>query len=86
MQYQGLRFRVQAGLVGKVYGGPFGVDAAFAEPLVGEPELLRGSDFLAFAGVEPPTVQVFPLEIPWTELATVVEPTRAFLDPALAGP
>ncbi len=62
MQYQGLRFRVQARLAAKVYGGPFGVDAAFAEPLVGDPELLRGSEFLAFAGVEPPTLLVYPLE------------------------
>ena len=37
MQYEGLRFRVQARLAGKVYGAPFGVDAAFAEPLAGEP-------------------------------------------------
>lgn len=165
MRYQGLRFRVQGRLAGKVYGGPFGVDAAFAEPLVGEPELLRGSDFLAFAGVEAAALLVYPLEthiaeklhaytlprsrpnsrvkdlpdlallgrvraieaqtlrdaldrtfvhravhpvptavpdppaawaapysrmarrdrLPWTELTAVVEATRAFLEPALAG-
>ncbi|MBW2256390.1 MAG: nucleotidyl transferase AbiEii/AbiGii toxin family protein [Deltaproteobacteria bacterium] len=62
MQYEELRFRVQARLAGKVYGGPFGVDVAFAEPLVGEPELLSGSGILEFAGVPPPTLRVYPLE------------------------
>jgi len=62
MRYQGLRFRVQARLAGKVYGGPFGVDAAFAEPLVGEPELVRASDFLAFAEIDAPMLRVYPLE------------------------
>ncbi len=62
MQYEGLRFRVQARLSGKDYGGPFGLDAAFDEPWVGEPELLRGSDFLDFVGVDPPLLRVYPLE------------------------
>jgi len=62
MQYQGLRFRVQARLAGKIFGGPFGLDAAFAEPMVGEPELVMGSDFLAFADVEAPRLRVYPLE------------------------
>ena len=39
MRYEGLRFRAQCWLAGKLYGGPFGVDAAFAEPMVGQPEL-----------------------------------------------
>ena len=62
MAYQGLRFRAQANLAGKIYGGAFGIDAAFAEPLHGEPELLTGSPFLAFAGIAPPSVRVYPLE------------------------
>ena len=62
MMYQGLRFRVQARLAGKRYGGPFGLDAAFAEPMVGEPELLSSSDLLAFAGVEAQPLRVYPLE------------------------
>ena len=62
MKYEGLRFRVQARLAGKTYGGPFGVDAAFAEPMVGEAEIMRGSDFLAFAGVQVPTLRVYPVE------------------------
>ncbi len=62
MQYEGLRFRVQARLAGRAYGGPFGLDAAFAEPMVGEPDQLRGSEFMAFAGVESPLLRVYPLE------------------------
>ena len=62
MTYEGLRFRVQARLAGKIYGGPFGVDAAFAEPMVGAPELVLGSDFLSFADIEPPVLRVYPLE------------------------
>ncbi len=62
MRYEGLRFRVQARMAGKVYGEPFGVDVAFAEPMVGHPELVAGSDFLGFAGVEAPRLRVYPLE------------------------
>jgi hypothetical protein len=62
MRYEGLRFRVQGRLAGKAYGGPFGVDAAFAEPMVGQPELLQGSDFLSFADVAPAMLRVYPLE------------------------
>jgi hypothetical protein len=62
MQYEGLRFRVQARLAGQTYGGPFGLDAAFAEPMVGKPDLLQGSEFLAFARVQSPMLRVYPLE------------------------
>ncbi len=62
MAYQGLRYRAQGYLAGKVYGAPFGIDVAFAEPLTGDPEIIRGSDFLAFAGIEPPMFRVYPLE------------------------
>lgn len=62
MTYDGRRFRVSASLAGRPYGGPFGVDAVYAEPMVGEPELLDGSDFLSFAGVERPQFAVYPIE------------------------
>lgn len=62
MQYEGLRFRVQARLAGKVYGAPFGVDAAFAEPITGQPEVIEGSDLLAFVGISAPELRVYPLE------------------------
>ena len=50
MVYEGLRFRAEGRLADKIYGRPFGVDVAFAEPLAGEPEQVRGAEWLAFAG------------------------------------
>lgn len=67
MRYEGLRFRVQTRLAGKVYGEPFGVDVAFAEPMVGQSEFVAGADFLGFAGVEAPRLRVYPLETHLTE-------------------
>jgi hypothetical protein len=62
MQYQGLRFRADARMAGRRYGGPFGLDVAFAEPLYGQPEILTGAPFLDFVGIPPVTVAVYPLE------------------------
>lgn len=50
MQYEGLRFRAQCRLAGKLYGQVFGVDAAFGDPILGEPEIATADDVLAFAG------------------------------------
>jgi hypothetical protein len=49
-------------LAGKVYGATFGLDVAFAEPIVGQPEVFTGSNFLEFVGVKPSTFFVYPLE------------------------
>src|SRR5215470_13629231 len=38
MQYEGLRFRAECRLAGKVYGQPFGVDVAFGDPILGDTE------------------------------------------------
>ncbi|MCB9662820.1 MAG: nucleotidyl transferase AbiEii/AbiGii toxin family protein [Alphaproteobacteria bacterium] len=62
MRYEGLRFRVQARLGGLRYSDPFGVDAAFAEPMTGDPDEIRGSDFLGFAGIDAPSLRVYPVE------------------------
>jgi hypothetical protein len=35
MQYEGLRFRAECRLAGKLYGQPFGVDVAFGDPILG---------------------------------------------------
>lgn len=61
MQYDGFRFRAECELAGAIYGRPFGVDVAFGDPLVGEPELIVGEDLLAFAGVSPPRVRLYPV-------------------------
>jgi hypothetical protein len=41
MKYEGLRFRAECRLAGKLYGQVFGVDVAFGDPVLGEPETNR---------------------------------------------
>ena len=62
MQYDGVRLRAECSLAGKVYGRPFGVDVAFGDPILGEPEVMVAEDALAFAGIAPPTLRVYPVE------------------------
>ena len=62
MLYQGQRFRARATLVGKIYAAPFGIDVVFAGPLAGELAEIESSSFLAFAGVLPTTLRIYPLE------------------------
>ncbi|MEK7703543.1 MAG: nucleotidyl transferase AbiEii/AbiGii toxin family protein [Myxococcota bacterium] len=61
MQYEGLRFRAECRLAGKVYGQPFGVDVAFGDPILGEPDVVVAQDTLAFAGIAPPTLRLYPV-------------------------
>jgi len=62
MQYEGTRFRAECSLAGKIYGWPFGVDVAFGGPMLGEPEFIVADDALAFAGIAPPALRVYPVE------------------------
>ncbi len=62
MQYDGLRFRAECKLAGKPYGHPFGVDVAFGDPILGEPEVVVAKDGLAFAGIAPPALRLYPIE------------------------
>jgi len=62
MQYDGLRFRAECRLAGKVYGQPFGVGIGFGDPILGEPEVVAATDVLAFAGIAPPTLRLDPVE------------------------
>ncbi len=62
MQYDGLRFRAVCRLGGKPFGFPFGVDVAFADPMLGEPDVIIADDVLEFAGVPPPKLRVYPIE------------------------
>ncbi len=62
IRYEGRRFRVEAALAGKIYGQHFGFDVAFGGPIFGEPETIRTPDSLAFAGIAPPAVQIYPIE------------------------
>jgi hypothetical protein len=62
VQYEGQRFRAECRLAGMLYGQPFGVDVAFGDPILGEPELITGDDLLAFAGIAAPELRVYPVE------------------------
>ena len=61
LQYDGLRFRAECRLGGKLYGQPFGVDVAFGDPILGEPDVVLAEDVLAFAGITPPRLRLYPL-------------------------
>lgn len=62
MLYEGLRFRAECTVAGKVYGHPFGVDVVFGDAIFGEPEIMVSEDALAFASIAPPTLRVYPIE------------------------
>ena len=61
LRYEGRRYRVEARLAGKVYSRPFGVDVAFAEPIVGEPDTLRGALWLEFMGIAATVIRAYPI-------------------------
>jgi hypothetical protein len=62
MKYDGVRYRVTCRLAGKIYGETFGLDVAFADPILGEPDVLAAPDILGFAGIAPPMLRVYPIE------------------------
>jgi Nucleotidyl transferase AbiEii toxin, Type IV TA system len=62
MLYEGQRFRAECKLAGKLYGQPFGVDVAFGDPIYGEPEVAVADNLLAFAGVAPTSLRLYPIE------------------------
>jgi hypothetical protein len=61
MRYEGYRYRAECRLAGKVYGRPFGVDVAFGDPLIVEPDIVVADDVLGFAGIAPPTLRLYPV-------------------------
>jgi hypothetical protein len=61
LHYEGRRYRVEGRLAGKVYARPFGVDVAFAEPIIGEPDTLQGAPWLEFAGIAATVVRAYPV-------------------------
>jgi hypothetical protein len=62
MPYEGLRFRAECRLAGKLYGQPFGLDIAFGDRILGDPETITTDDVLSFAGIAPSTIQIYPIE------------------------
>ncbi len=61
MRYEGYRYRAEGRLAGMIYGRPFGVDVAFGDPLVGEPDVVIADDTLGFVGVAPPALRLYPV-------------------------
>lgn len=62
LKYDGLRFRAECKLAGKLYGQLFGVDIVLGEPMAGEPDVVTADDVLSFAGIAPPQLQLYPIE------------------------
>jgi hypothetical protein len=62
MAYEGQRYRVTCSFAGKPYGQPFGLDVAFADPILGEPDIVTADDVLGFAGIAPPSLRLYPIE------------------------
>ena len=62
MPYDGIRFRAECNLAGKIYGRRFGVDVAFGDPILGEPDVVSAEDVLGFAGIAPPKLRLYPVE------------------------
>lgn len=60
-RYEGVRFRAECKLAGKLYGQPFGVDVAFGDPIAGEPDVVIADDVLAFARIAPPALRLYPI-------------------------
>ncbi len=61
MRYEGQRYRATCRLAGRPYAQPFGVDVGFGDPVIGAPDLVVAQDVLAFAGVTPPTLRLYPV-------------------------
>jgi hypothetical protein len=62
VQYDGYRFRAECTLAGKPYGNPFGVDLAFGDPMFGPADVVVMRDALAFAGIPPASLPIYPVE------------------------
>ena len=60
--YEGQRFRAEARLAGRIYGMPFGVDAAFGDVLTEQPDTIAGSTFLDFVGAQQGIFRIYPRE------------------------
>jgi hypothetical protein len=71
MIYEGRRFQATSRVAGKQYGQPFGVDVGFGDPIIGPPEVVTADDTLDFAGINPPTLRLYPIA---THIAEKVAP------------
>ncbi|MFP2927433.1 nucleotidyl transferase AbiEii/AbiGii toxin family protein [Pyxidicoccus sp. 3LG] len=62
MKQEGFRFRAECMIGDRPYGDVFGVDVAFGDPLLSEPDVTVTEDVLGFAGVAPARVRLYPVE------------------------
>jgi len=62
IRYDGRRFVASCFIAGKPWAFPFGVDVALGDPIFGPPEVRFAHDALAFAGVAPPLLRLYPVE------------------------
>jgi hypothetical protein len=60
--YGGKRLRVECKLAGKLYGARFGLDIIFGGVMLGDATPIKGEDFLGFAGIAAPDLQLLPIE------------------------
>jgi len=65
VKYEGFRFKVKAKIAGKPYTA-FGLDVAYGDPILGEPDVLEGSAFFEKYGIPRVHVRTYP---PTTHLA-----------------
>jgi hypothetical protein len=59
VKYGGFRFKVKATIAGKLYAA-FGLDVAYGDPILGEPDVLDGTDFFEKYGIPPVRVRTYP--------------------------
>ncbi len=59
VKYDGFRFKVKASIAGKLYAA-FGLDVAYGDPILGEPDLLEGTHFFEKYGIPPVHVRAYP--------------------------
>ncbi len=59
VKYDGFRFKVKATIAGKLYAA-FGLDVAYGDPILGEPDVLDGTDFFEKYGIPPVRVRTYP--------------------------
>lgn len=83
MQYEGYRYRAECRLAGAAYGRPFGVDVAFGDPLVGEPDRVVAGDVPRLRGHCSSDAAPLPGRLPHRREAACPHPTEE--PPKLSG-
>jgi hypothetical protein len=75
-EFQAIRFRVRAELAERVFE-QFVVDIGFTKSATLEPDRVRTSDFLSFAGIEPLELPAIRLPSTWPRRSTLTRGAMA---------